>query len=611
MSTYKPREFPSPASSGPPSPRKRRRLLRESEDNEGEMRLEEFLYRTDPFRSNTFHGHDNSEMKTEFLTAEENPTRHLRPEIDAILSQHRIPTESFHHTLKARVTGSYFFLLRVTVSGDGSTFIRLGPIKDSLVKLLHKNSLTNVHVEVLNGDHFSPPHLYPIASTSAVVSAFHTLKHSIVETMSSAVGENWQMICPFNVGGPDIRSTRPGIVIFVQPLLMANWYEIRARIIGQLSLKVSALLVDVEFLPGTLNLLKHDPSISFRDRFNDRDWVAMGDSIGISGDQNAGTLGGFVELRYDDRAHFGFLTNYHVVRPIAHTPFRDEVDRTGISANFPPDDQNATIIESIAQMDRDRTLANIQHHRESLASQKARIEETIELRLLAGEEPREASRQRLQDLDVADASLIQTQNVVKSMPYVLGKVRFASGLLVHDKRFLDWAFVELTTEAQQRYFRPNIVPDIPRKQGPTSNNLLSGGSVTFLPRPNSSITQFGELQTDEYYFKKGRTTDVTGGICNGAKSVCQWKGRRYDIDGAEISMATHITEEYVITGVDGDFLEDGDSGSFVISADRDVAGMLFADVIYEGNSIGVALNMPDVVESMKLRLNHSVSLHLP
>jgi hypothetical protein len=35
--------------------------------------LEEFLYRTDPFQSNTFHGHDNSEMKTEFLTTEELP----------------------------------------------------------------------------------------------------------------------------------------------------------------------------------------------------------------------------------------------------------------------------------------------------------------------------------------------------------------------------------------------------------------------------------------------------------------------------------------------------------------------------------------------------------
>ncbi|KAJ5921068.1 hypothetical protein N7466_009394 [Penicillium verhagenii] len=128
---------------GPAKPAEEASALRESENNQGEMRLEEFLYRTDTFRSNTFHGHDNSEMKTEFLTAEENLSRHLRPEIDAILSQHRIPTESFHHTLKARVTGSYFFLLRVTVTGDGSTFIRLGPTKDSLVKLLRKNSLTN------------------------------------------------------------------------------------------------------------------------------------------------------------------------------------------------------------------------------------------------------------------------------------------------------------------------------------------------------------------------------------------------------------------------------------------------------------------------------------
>lgn len=59
--------------------------------------------------------------------------------------------------------------------------------------------------------------------------------------------------------------------------------------------------------------------------------------------------------------------------------------------------------------------------------------------------------------------------------------------------------------------------------------------------------------------------------------------------------------------MDGDFPKDGDSGSFVIPADRDVAGILFSDVTYEGNPIGVAMNMPDVVESMELRLNHSDS----
>ena len=46
--------YPMPLMTQPPSPGKRRRFLRESEDIDGEMSLEDYLYRSDPFRSSTF-----------------------------------------------------------------------------------------------------------------------------------------------------------------------------------------------------------------------------------------------------------------------------------------------------------------------------------------------------------------------------------------------------------------------------------------------------------------------------------------------------------------------------------------------------------------------------
>lgn len=49
-----PRPLPQNALQTPPkSPRTRRQLLRESEESSGELSIEDYLYRTDPFRSTT------------------------------------------------------------------------------------------------------------------------------------------------------------------------------------------------------------------------------------------------------------------------------------------------------------------------------------------------------------------------------------------------------------------------------------------------------------------------------------------------------------------------------------------------------------------------------
>lgn len=92
--------------------------------------------------------------------------------------------------------------------------------------------------------------------------------------------------------------------------------------------------IEVEFLPGDLFLLQSKEVSS-------ADWIipdgpAMGHSIGIAGENNAGTLGGYFTLTQNGTIHKGLLINYHVVRPSDLSPEIEEgLDRFGFSPSQP------------------------------------------------------------------------------------------------------------------------------------------------------------------------------------------------------------------------------------------------------------------------------------
>ncbi|CAG7931519.1 unnamed protein product [Penicillium olsonii] len=612
MSIFRSQQLPSPTSSGgPPSPRKRQRLLRESEDAEGEMSLYQYIHRSDPFRSISFSDPDKSALKTSLVFANDDPARQLRSEIEELLQQHKVPPESSFRTCKATLGGSQFFLLRVTVRGENSTLIRFGPLKDAIMRLLRRNNLADMHVEILHAEYFSPPNLYPINPGNGLVGAFNGCKETIAEILNKALGPMWHIVCPFKVGGHDASSTRPAVVVFAHKFAVADWFQLRALMMYHLAKMMSVLMIEIEFVPGTLGLLDGGP-VKCKNRFANTDQTKMGDSIGICGDNNAGTLGGFVEVRHNDRAHRGFLTNYHVVRPSSSTKLRDMIDRTGISMSSPIAHQRAIGMESIARLDLAYSLDDVRELLSVLESEKDVLETSMERRAMLGEDPPKGTLLQHQSFKIHIAKLEKTKQVFEQMPRFLGHVTFTSGLLVHGKRVLDWAFVELTPEMEQLYFKPNLMPDIPKDQEPDrSCEFPHGGGLPPL-QPGYPLTDFGDFTEGRWYFKYGRTTGVTGGICNGSKALCNWKGSRYTVDGKECQMASHYTEEFLILGVKGNFVERGDSGAFVVSDRGQVAGLLFADVQDEnGVTFGVAFSIPDILETMRLRLNGPVTLHLP
>lgn len=136
------------------------------------------------------------------------------------------------------------------------------------------------------------------------------------------------------------------------------------------------------------------------------------------------------------------------------------------------------------------------------------------------------------------------------------------------------------------------------------------GPPPALVAAGTRLDEFSSLQEDTYYIKQGRTTDVTGVVCNGVLSVCKW-ATRYDINGNTVDSKDLRTEEFMIIGIQDRFIEFGDSGSFVVDSTGAVAGLVFAEFKHNLQAVGLALTVPDLMDTMEGRLKGPVSLRLP
>jgi hypothetical protein len=317
------------------------------------------------------------------------------------LDLHEFPSTTQVQTLTASKPGYpggdlEIDLLRVALDDTDASPL-FGPTKDDLIQILRNNNHPEIHVEIINLKLHHWPSFFYLPKTNPLVLAYERAKEKIIQALDRAIPQRWHVLCPFSVGRVE-RKALPAIAVIVTARTKADWFSLRVEIMTLTSQFSNDGLVDVEFLPGSLNFLAGNSSL---DQLKSSVVPRMGFSIGIHGQETAGTLGGWVNLTHNGVLHQGLLTNYHVIRPSLSTvydnDFIKDLDRFGVTFGRLP--SKPIQMESIAKIDRDQTVAEIIDASESLDAQRIQVITKIEDRQVMGAEPRPSYQTLLRAID--------------------------------------------------------------------------------------------------------------------------------------------------------------------------------------------------------------------
>lgn len=222
------------------------------------------------------------------------------------------------------------------------------------------------------------------------------------------------------------------------------------------------------------------------------------------------------------------------------------------------------------------------------------------------------------------------------LPITLGKVLVSSGRAFDaSRRIIDWAFVEMPpTPKNKKTWSSSTKNQLPHPDAAGIFRHLpfdyGDYSSIYVPgNPLPSIEGFSELEMGKWYFKIGRTTDMTAGICHGTKMILRTSGSneltgartQYDKSGDHrmLSNPVDFIEEYIIlnarlgvtTMQHEDFSQPGDSGALIIDATGAVAGLMYGNYsaqtgpmnVLDGtyHAAGLVTTMPNVLKSIAMK----------
>ncbi|KAJ9293652.1 hypothetical protein DTO271G3_7534 [Paecilomyces variotii] len=580
----------------PDSPRKRRRHLRESGETEGSMSIEQYLHRSDPYRS----------MSVDHPLPYPISTRQASGTITTETSEYYTPIADIlkKHGFHGRYDIGVVEITRPGYPGGEKRTITLmieyrygavfplvpGHARDEIRDLLRRN-LVDIHVEIVDLQHCFRPSLFAISPEHPTVRPYEQAKRDLIEILTKELGANWRTLCLFQIG-PSKQKAEASIVVLVEPQTHSNWSIICSCMLTAVRRFLHPdIPLQVEFLPGNASpffgeTASPDSPPSESDgcalplsQLHLMDGVGglqRGMSIGIKGAEDGGTMGGFVTFKRNNVIHQGVLTSYHVVRP--DNSAVTLADKKGISIddwNRPeieivyPTTKDARATKRQAQANYNRAIADFQH-----------IVERRDQNIAIGQGVTDAESQRIKDLDRQCELNEKTVQSVKHLPARIGKVTLASGFGTMRSRVLDWAFVEITEPDVKKFFRCDRMPRYPYWHMPAMENLPA---ISFREE-GTRFAGIREMKKGDYYIMVGRTSDVRVGRCNGTLATCHWRDShvRYDENGNAVE-TSKVCEEWVVMGqeikdnklVQGIFCQRGDSGAFLINASGYVCGLIY------------------------------------
>lgn len=586
--------FPPPGSilSPPPSPNRRRRALRESEDTEGNLPIEAYLVRADPFRSSTLlyplpyplqYSDPNQALKIRL--------REYLPLIERAVSEHfTVYHIDLHSVTKPGYPGgdraTQLLLIRVV---DQNSQGKYGLVKDQVRSILSTSDLSMLDCEVVDLRRCYQPSLFPISPNSAAVRHYENAEAEMLQILRNMLKTNWRMMSLFNVGA-DEATAAPALVVMVRPGTECDWPELEYRLSACMR-GVGALDMQVEFLPGgCFRSMAGAPGVSFRDRLTDAGFPKADSSIGVKGELGGGTLGGFIQLERENLVHNGFLTNFHVVQPsanVASHKAQKGVERFGDPYFSRVLDSKGTEVFYLARKDVD---ASVQETQEAITGTQELLDNLtadIEQRELIGRRVPPHYDDLVSTYTEELASWRRQFGVFNSMPTRLGRVLTSSGCAVDEhRRVLDWAFVELQDPKAKEHMQPNFLPSLALNLLPS--RFIDGADDRI--RLIRHVTSIAIMKPGEWYMKNGRTSQVTAGVCNGTAAYLQWpesEKPRYNLNGEEVESPKGAeTKELIILSKarkavvtqQASFCLSGDSGSWVINAQGHLCGLLFGEV---------------------------------
>ena len=602
---------PSPKKAPPSSPSKRRRFLKESDDSAGELLIEEYIYRTDPYRSTSvtfpYPTPLSYELADDAVLQRLNNDSELRSDIASTLRQHNIERQSINVYKQSKPGYTAGGDIPVTIVHiaidveDNSATDAWSAGRRDVKALLIERGFEDLEVELIDPERFYMPSLFPVFPNDPCVKLYEGRRGEILDILQDTLAHAWTSVSLFKVGRTS-QSVQHAIVVMVNPLTKHDWVVLRWRIESIMNKQDSPLAkVNVEFMPGKWGYLlpksEETGGISFADTF--KPLPHLGTSIGVEGESGGGSLGGFFKLACHGREHTGFLTNSHVTQPTE--TFRENVIKEYhwfgcgyLSSKNHPARSN---ISYFAAKDVSATRTAVE---EQLQAGARRIKD-LEQQLCE----REALENPLGNLLLSKTEIENNQHelqtmrsVLMDMPRRLGQLLCASGRAVTDtNQILDWAFVEIPREIQAKFNvghgnllpqgnAPGLLGNHPKEYG-CSAEYISG-------LKNFPIQGFSKVEKGEWYYKVGRASGITTGICNGTETHFNLNGAPvhvlHDKAGTVqrmVKMDKNTVNELVVLNSksahhmafrQNSFCRAGDSGSLLIDAKGYIAGLIFGSL---------------------------------